>query len=109
MNKNNLQEIINTNIRKYFDPMRKQHINVVILNTGNSEQHEMMKTLISYNLIKQGRTIITEGILKGGLRPDIVVLDLFEPIAYEIVKSETKKSIQKKKESYPFRIIEVFV
>ena len=91
------QRLINQNMREYFDPMVKHHLNVVSLNSGNTLEHELLKTEICYKLKREGRTFITEGVLLSGDRPDITVLDLENPIAYEIVHSETFASIKNKK------------
>lgn len=104
-----LREIINRNLRDYFDPMRKHHIDVVALNSGNTLEHELKKFEICYKLKSAGHTVITEGILKSGLRPDVVVLDVSPPLAYEIMCSEGQKSIDNKKRVYPFPVMEVHV
>jgi len=93
-------QIINKNIRDLLDTMSSKIINVVRIDSGNSLEHELKKCEIAYNLLKQGRTIITEAKLKNGKKPDILVLDLNNPIAYEIMKSESMKSIHKKEEEY---------
>lgn len=100
------QTIINSNLRLFFNPMKRQVIGskethpVVALNTGNSPEHELKKCEIAFDCMKQGRTIITEGQLKNNKRPDIVVLDLKIPLVYEIVHSEKAESIIKKSREY---------
>ena len=109
-------EIINTNLRNHFDLMAKKHIagpergSHIAINIGNSKAHEMKKAEVCYDLLRIGATIITEGKLINGKRPDILRLDLITPVAYEIVKSETQKSIDAKKISYAgIDIVEVRV
>lgn len=98
---------INRNLREYFDPMKKQHINCVVFNTGNKLEHEIKKAELVYRLLKEGRTIICEGIMKSGLRPDVCVLDTSEPIAYEVACSEKESSIIKKSQTYGCKVIPI--
>lgn len=100
-------DTINRNLREHFAPMQKRIRPNTILNTSNTLEHELKKMEIAYKLMEQGREIIIEGKLKNGKRPDIVVLDIKNPIAYEIMKSESDESISKKEESYGMRIIKV--
>lgn len=103
------QKIINDNLRKYFNPMRKHHIGIPGHNRGNSLDHELAKLEIALHLERDGHTVLLEGELKnGGGRPDLVVLDVSPPICYEIVCSETDKSLMLKQEKYgDMRIIKV--
>ena len=100
------QTRINNNLRKYSNPMKLQTIagpgrhSKVALNTGSTLEHELKKCEIAFKLIKEGRTIITEGTLKNGCRPDICILDLDKPMIYEIMKSEEMKSIKNKQKGY---------
>lgn len=108
MPKHDLQQLVNDNLRKYFDPMKKQHINTVVFNTGNLLSHEMKKAELIYRLLKEGRTIICEGIMKNtGLRPDVCVLDTSVPIAYEVVCSEKEESIIRKSETYGVTVVPI--
>jgi hypothetical protein len=101
----NTQETINKNLR-LFDPMAKRHIagpkysKIIAINTGNTIEHEKKKLEVAYDLLKEGRTIITEGKLLNGKRPDICTIDTIIPTAYEIMKSEKDDSIKGKKISY---------
>lgn len=108
MNSKQLQEIINDNLREYFNPMRKQHKGLPGHNCGNTPEHELKKFEIAMNLDRNGSNFIIEGILKNGLRPDIVVIDTIPPICYEIMKSEEKIS-DKKRALYPGTIVEIRV
>lgn len=91
---------IRKNLRDYFDPMKKQHLNVVVLNTGNTLEHEIKKAEICFKLQQHGHEFICEGILRNGKRPDITVLDVEPPIAYEITHSEKEASILQKSQAY---------
>jgi hypothetical protein len=99
MNKNNLQHIINANLR-LFDTSYNRTLNIVRFNVGSTKTHEMKKAEICYNLQKEGRTFICEGRMKNGMRPDVCVLDTQIPIAYEIMCSESEESIQTKTTTY---------
>lgn len=107
MSKKGLQQLINNNIRNYLDPMKKIVKNAVFLNTNNTIEHEIKKAEMSYHLIKMGHTIITEAPLKTGDRPDILILDTPEPIAYEIMNTETEESIFDKQNRYRIKIVKV--
>jgi len=105
------QETINNNLRDLLDPMQKLIFNPgVKLDTGNSLDHELKKAEICYQLQKYGHTFVTEARLKTGGKPDILVLDIIQPIAYEIMKSESDKSITLKESVYHgIKIIKVRV
>lgn len=104
------QEIINNNLRNLLDPMQKMTLNSIKLDTGNSLEHELKKAEICYNLQKYGHSFVTEARLRTGGKPDILVLDIQQPIAYEIMKSEKDISITLKESVYHgIRIIKVKV
>ena len=105
MNKQ-LQQIVNDNLREYFNPMKKQHKGLPGHNIGNTPAHERKKFEIAMALDRDGSTFIIEGILKNGLRPDITVIDTIPPICYEVMHSE-KTINEQKRALYPGRIIEV--
>jgi hypothetical protein len=98
--------LINTNIRTYLALMNRKviagrhHHSEISINVGNSPEHEALKTKTAHQLLRQGHTIITEGILKTGARPDIIVLDVTPPEIYEIIISETEEHALEKKERY---------
>ena len=100
MNKEETQRIINSNVRGLLDPLQKLVYNVVKLNTGNLLEHERLKTEVCYALQKNGHTYLTEPQLRTGGRPDILVMDIQPPIAYEIMVSESDKSITEKEAKY---------
>ena len=101
------QLLINDNLRNYFDSTKKHHLKLPGHNRDNSLEHELKKYEVAMKLEREGRTVIVEGILTSGLRPDLVVLDLPEPLAYEIVMSESEESIKSKQSAYPFEIITI--
>jgi hypothetical protein len=109
MNKKQKQaelEIINTNLRTYLALMARKtiagphHHNAIAISKWNTPEHEALKTLKAHQLLKAGHTIITEGILKTGARPDILLLDTNPPHIYEIIVTETEEHALEKKERY---------
>ena len=80
--------------------MQKIENNVIKFNTGNSWEHEKEKARICYRLQQSGHTFLTEPRLRTGGRPDILVIDIMPPLAYEIMASESDKSIQEKEARY---------
>ena len=75
------------------------HRNSIRISTANSIEHEIAKLKTCYNLIKEGKEIITEAIFNNGSRADIVVLDDHKII--EILHSEKERDCIKKSEKYP--------
>ncbi len=53
---------------------------------------------------KKGFQVITEPILKNGLRPDLIVFNENEIFIEEIVNTEKEASLVKKKKEYPFYV-----
>lgn len=100
MNKEQQQKIINSNKRKLLDPMQKFNYNCVKFNTHNTIEHELTKAKICYKLQQAGHTYLTEIQLRTGGKPDILVMDLLNPIAYEIMQSESDISISEKEAKY---------
>lgn len=101
-------KIINNNIRKFFNPIKNRPLNFIPIRGNQTKEHFMKMCDTAWDVVvEQGRVVVVDVELKSGQRPDIVCVDLEEPIAYEIMKSETQKSIDKKKEEYPFKLIEV--
>ena len=108
MNKIERRRLVWKNLNEFFDISSRLDTNVVKLNTNNSLEHELKKAEIAFNCIKDGFTIITEGKLKSGKRPDVTILDLNIPIVYEVAKSETEDSlIQKEKDYKGMKVIKV--
>lgn len=101
------QEIINNNLRNYFDTMTKKEVNRIIVHKGNKPEHELAKSIIATQLILQGSSILTESKLKNGKRPDIAIIDVEPPICVEIMCSEKDESIEEKSTKYPGKIITI--
>jgi len=73
--------------------------NVVKINTHNSLYHELAKCRKAYDLIKEGKQVITEAIFKNGTRADIFVPLDFS--VFEVLHSETEKEALIKTSNYP--------
>lgn len=94
-------------MRKRNDAMRTvrhtnkigSHRNCVRISTANSLEHEIKKLQICYELIKEGKEVITEAIFDNGSRADILVLDDHRII--EILQSEEETDCVRKIEKYP--------
>ena len=74
-------------------------INEIRIGENESSKHRDKKIEVCTELIKQGKSFITEAIFKIGGRADILVLDDFRVI--EIMHSEKDESIEIKREKYP--------
>ena len=115
------QEIINNNLREYF--MLGTKVNNLKIERSANLEHEIAKSIIYCCLRYEGREIVVNGKLKNGQIPDLFVVDLINPIIYEIGHSEEEiretkeypclvKFIKTKdkrihKKNYPFKKIEV--
>ena len=106
-----LQELVNRNVRDLLDVNQKKHIWGPSDHHGfggPSLEHELKKFEIVFNCLRDGLTVAVEPRLRNGRRPDVLVLDLENPVAYEVMKSEKDSSIEEKKEEYlGIKIIEV--
>lgn len=101
MNKKFMQSIVNE-YKRHIDMGNKfgSHENCVRISPANSLEHEKKKLEICYELAQQGIPFMTEVIFEGRHgRGDIV--DLYNGIIFEVVKSESKESIEEKKKKYP--------
>ena len=74
-------------------------INEIRIGENESSKHRDKKIEVCTELIKQGKSFITEAIFKIGGRADILVLDDFRVI--EIMHSEKEFSITEKRKQYP--------
>ena len=92
------QQKINKALR-YLDMGYNVKQNVVKLNVTNSISHELAKCKKTYELIKEGKSVVTEAIFKGGGRADIFCLNDFR--VFEVLTSETEKEFLKKTAKYP--------
>ena len=100
MNQEEKQRVINSNKRGLLEPMQKLIYNAVRLNSGNTWEHERMKAEICYMLQRGKHTYVTEAQLRTGGRPDVLVMDTNPPVCYEIMVSESDKSINEKEAKY---------
>jgi len=83
-------------------------MNCVRFNTNNTVAHEIKKAEICFELQEAGKTFICEGeFVNGGGKCDICCLD--DGVCIELVHSESKESIEKKRKKYPLPINEVKV
>jgi len=73
--------------------------NVVKINVGNTLQHEMAKFIKTFELIKDGKVVITEAIFKNGSRADI--FNMTDLQIFEILHSEKMEEALQKKDYYP--------
>jgi len=76
---------------------------VVKINVNNTLAHELAKFLLCWELAKQSKKFVTEAIFNNKRRADILVLDDGE--AWEVIQSESMKSIFKKNVHYPVPIV----
>ena len=76
--------------------------NVIKLNKNNTIEHELAKALICIEAMERGVDFVSEAVFENGKRADVFLLQDEEAI--EIVKTESKKSIEKKHKDYPVDI-----
>lgn len=89
-------------VYSYLDKSKNLTENVVKVNSNNTNNHEIAKFIISLDLIKSGKSILTEAIFADGKRADVICID--DMRVYEIIYSEREDSIRHKKESYPLDV-----
>jgi competence CoiA-like predicted nuclease len=96
------QNVINNNRREYLDFLvRDNSIDLCNGEKNESMEHFLKKCEIAKKLTAMGHHVVCEGKLKNNVgRPDVLVLDVSPPIAYEIVHSETESSLKAKAEKY---------
>lgn len=100
MNKLERQRLINNNLRVYVESHSK-HNTLEGFNVGNTVAHELKKFEIAFNCKRMGLEVLLEPKLKNCCgRPDVLVLDVFPPVVYEVVCSEKEESLIRKKEKY---------
>ena len=104
------------NYRKVKEEVRPDTWCVSIVNhfrasfgPGESDEHRDKKYERWCYWRKKGFNVVTEAILTNGLRPDLIIFNGNEIFIEEIVNTEKKASIEKKKENYPYflNIIEI--
>lgn len=86
-----------------FNYQDRGHRNCIRINIGNSIPHEAKKFLKCFELQEQGHKFITEARLLN-LEGRIDIIDLTDGIAYEVMESESKESIEWKRKVYPFPV-----
>lgn len=96
--KSTKQELINKGVDLLHNSFRRD-FNSVRINVHNSPEHEVAKTLMAYELIKDGYDVLTEAIFKNKKKADIFIPETM--VVYEILHTETKQEALKKTESYP--------
>jgi len=100
---NTKQRTINESL-KVLDRSFHFKENVIKFSRHESFSHFLAKCLYAYELSQNGILFYTEVIFtKGKLRADLFVP--FWNKAIEIISTETKESIEKKKKDYPVDII----
>ena len=82
-----------------LDSSYRTDLGSVRINTHNTIRHELAKLIVSYNLIKDKHSILTEAIFKNKARADILVLDTLTCI--EIMESESLDNAKIKTTKYP--------
>lgn len=98
INNNNIKQMkINSCLNLVRESNRK--VNEIRISPGESKKHQDMKIDICMKLAAEGKSFITEAIFENGGRADILILEDFQVI--EIAHSETDKSIEHKKQTYP--------
>ena len=95
---------VNLNARQIYRGFRSQRDSVKIF-TNNTYEHELAKFRICFYLQKNKRTYMTEATFNDGGRADVV--DLSSGVIYEVVNTEKEKSIEMKRNLYPFPIVKV--
>lgn len=102
----NKQDVINRNLRK-VSLWDRGKINIVRLHRSTSEKHQN-KIKEYCNWYKQTDVeFITECKFRNGTRADIFLP--FFNVAIEVIDSEKKESIEKKRNEYPCAIVPVEV
>ena len=84
-------------------PASRRHVNCLRFGVNETLAHSYTKLKLAREKIREGKLVVTEAVFEGNLgRCDVFCLD--EQICYEIIDSESKKSIQNKSLKYPFPI-----
>jgi len=98
----NLTQKERNNILRLLE--QPHHVNCIRLHGSTSTLHRKRVAEICLQAIERKIDFVTESKFKGGLgRPDIVLLEL--GICVEVVRSESKESIEMKREKYPLRLV----
>ena len=86
-----------------LDRQSRGHVNCFRTNIGNTDAHEDAKYRLYRSLRRQDHLVVVEAVFEDDSgRADLVDLD--RGVAWEILDSESKKSIEMKKLKYPIPI-----
>jgi len=94
---------MSTNSYQYLDPAFNLHKGSVVIHKNNSLKHELAKFFVYWEETQNGSSLISEARFKGGKRADL--FNTSNNTALEIVHSEGKESIERKKLEYPCKVI----
>ena len=95
----------NDNLRLLDEGYRKD-VDCIKIGANNTYDHEMAKARVCIYLKKNKRHFVTEAYFKNN-KGRVDVLDVSEGICYEIVHTESVKSIELKKGKYPLPVVEL--
>ena len=98
---------INSVLRELLHFSYKWTLQVLKFGAGETKEHMLQKARVCYALNKLDYVFYTEAIFKNGKRADILTFSLGDPVAIEIIASEQDESIEKKRLSYPCRIVTI--
>ena len=96
-------------VARYFRHSSKIHRNCIRVNVGNTLAHERRKFEMCWQLLKEGKEILTEAEFENPFKLRADVVDLDAGVVYEIVCSENEGSVLRKKATYPLPIVVVVV
>lgn len=91
------------NCLREISPHYKKNLNLISVHDNNTIEHELAKCKVCIYLKKQSRKFLTECKFENNCRAD--VFDITKGLCYEIVHSESLKSIELKRNIYPYPII----
>jgi len=88
---------------KMLDQAFNHKSNVLKISRNNTLHHELAKFFLAWEILQAGGDFVSEAIFTNGKRSDIFNLELCE--AWEVVHSESDRSIENKKEQYPCKVL----
>ena len=94
---------MNNNAYKHLDPSFNLHKGSLVIHKGNDLRHELAKFFVYWEETQNGSSLISEARFSGGNRADL--FNISNNTALEIIYSEGKESIERKKEEYPCKVI----
>lgn len=86
---------------------RSSHESCFRASTHETDEHIRMKFERWLYWRRQGASVFTELILTSGLRPDLVIVTENNIFVEEITQSESDKSIELKKQEYPWEVTRI--